>query len=82
MAGVLGILGIREDGANLVDASGVLRLLLAGVVVLGVLGKVAEVARDLDALDDLLGEVALAIRELFLELLATFGGKYNLIRFH
>ena len=41
----LGILGVGQDGLDLGDAGGVFSLLLLGVVVLGVLRKVAEVAR-------------------------------------
>jgi hypothetical protein len=48
------------------------RLLVLGVVVLGVLGDVAELARFLDALGDLAATVAAQMLDLGLELLEAF----------
>ena len=54
-------------------------LLLLGGVVLGVLGEVTEAAGLLDALDDLVVLLALAVRELLHQLLAAFGGELDLL---
>lgn len=73
VAGAGGHLGGGEDLANLGDAGGVLGLLLLGVIVLGVLGQVAEVSGYLDALDDLGVVLSLAPGELLDELLTASG---------
>ena len=56
------------------------RLLVLGVVVLGVLGDVAELARLLDALGDLAALRRGEQLELVLELLETFGGEDDVLR--
>ena len=71
--------GDGENLANLVDAGLVVGLLLLGGVVLGVLGEVTEAAGLLDALDDLVVLLALAVRELLHQLLAAFGGELDLL---
>ena len=55
------------------------RLLVLGVVVLGVLGDVAELARLLDALGDLAALVGRRSLELVLELLEAFGGEDDVL---
>jgi hypothetical protein len=54
------------------------RLLVLGVVVLGVLGDVAELAGLLDAVSDLAALVAFEVGDLLLELLQTLCGDQRL----
>ena len=62
---------VGQDLADLGNAGLVLGLLLLGGVVLGVLGEVTKVAGLLEALDDLLVLLALAVLELGDELLIS-----------
>src|SRR5829696_7285248 len=55
------------------------RLLVLGVVVLGVLGDVAELARLLDALRDLAAAGDGEVLDLLLELLESFGGEDDVL---
>ena len=67
---------------DLVDAGLVACLLLASGIVLGVLGEVAEATGLLEALDDLVATLALALGKLCLELLAAVPGKNDFLRIH
>ncbi len=62
------------------DAGLDLGLLVLRVVVLRVLGDVAEVARLLDAIGDLTAAFRLEVLELCLELLQAFTGKDDVAR--
>ena len=70
--------GVREDLRDLDDAALDPRLLVLGVVVLGVLGDVAELLGFLDALADLAAADRLEVTELLFELDLAFWGECDL----
>ncbi len=67
--------GLAQDAGNLGDARLEHALLVFRVVVLGVLGDVAELARHLDALAHLGALLGFQIMQLLFELLLALGGK-------
>ena len=66
----------RSSSRNAVLEHG---LLVLGVVVLGVLGDVAELARLLDALGDLAPLHGREVLDLFLQLVVSFGGENDFL---
>ena len=79
LLGVSMIVALREDLVDLDDAALDPRLLVLGVVVLGVLGDVAELLGFLDALADLTTANRLEVAELVLELGLTLGSERDLL---
>ena len=83
--GLVAALGRLDDlrvGQDLVDLCDALldkRLLVLGVVVLGVLGNVAELAGDADALAELIALLGLEVMQLLFELCLALGGKNKLV---
>ena len=74
--------GLGEDAADLGDARLHHALLVLGIVVLGVLGDVAELAGDLDALADLGTLLVLEVVQLLLELLLAFFSQHVVVVSH
>lgn len=74
-------LGSCKNGTNLVDAGGVLCLLFLCIIELRVLGKVAEIARNFDTLDDFVVLLALTVSKLVDKLLTALRGQGDCV-FH